>query len=115
MNKRRTGFLYERRAAAHLEALGYRILEQNYQCRMGEIDLIAEKDGYLIFVEVKYRRDSSKGSPFEAVDKRKQTRIARTAGWYLTDKGYPLEQPCRFDVVGITGASIEVLADAFRL
>ena len=54
MNKRKIGKEQEDRAAAHLESLGYRILEKNFCCRFGEIDLIAEQEDYLVFVEVKY-------------------------------------------------------------
>lgn len=115
MNNRQTGTDYEREAACFLEKQGYRILEQNYWCRGGEIDLIAEKDGYLVFVEVKYRKAETYGSPFDAVDVKKQRRILYAARRYLAWKGYPEDTPCRFDVVGIDGAHMEVLADAFGL
>ena len=72
MNKRQTGSEYEGLAAKWLEGHGYQIVERNYRCRQGEIDLIAEKDGYLVFVEVKYRRSSEAGDPAEAVDYWKQ-------------------------------------------
>ena len=58
---------------------GMRILEKNYRCREGEIDLVAMDGSYLVFVEVKYRRDQHAGHPAEAVDARKQRKIVRTA------------------------------------
>ena len=61
------GTAYEKLAGAYLEQQGYEILEYNYRCRMGEIDIVARQDGYLVFVEVKYRADSTVGNPFEAV------------------------------------------------
>ena len=67
----------------------------------------------LVFTEVKYRSDVSCGSPFEAVDFRKQEKIRRTALFYLCRYGYPENTPCRFDVVGILGDQVELIQDAF--
>lgn len=71
-NFRRLGAFYEDRAARLLEERGYWILEKNYRCRIGEIDLIARDGRTLVFIEVKYRRTDSFGRPEEAVDARKQ-------------------------------------------
>ena len=73
MNKRQIGTLYEEKAArlAHRQA-GYEILERNYRCRAGEIDLIAKDHDFLVFVEVKYRENASMGTPLEAVGKTKR-------------------------------------------
>ena len=76
----------ENRAAVYLTERGYKILEKNYRCRMGEIDLIAFHQGYLVFVEVKYRRGNRAGCPEEVVDFRKQKKISQTATWYLKKK-----------------------------
>lgn len=113
MNKRQEGSLYERKAAAYLEERGYRILERNYRCRIGEIDLIAEKDGYLVFIEVKYRKDHTMGSPLSAVTRRKQEKIRKTAAWYLMTRIGSDACRCRFDVVGITGEQVCVIENAF--
>ena len=83
MNKRKTGAVYEEKAAAYLKEKGYRILEKNYRCPLGEIDLIAEESGYLVFIEVKYRRTSRLGTGEEAVNTKKQRRILGAARWYL--------------------------------
>ena len=74
MNTRKIGTVQEQRVAGWLKQHGYDIVEHNFSCRFGEIDLIARKDGYLIFVEVKYRSNRGYGSPCEAVDHRKQKR-----------------------------------------
>lgn len=60
-NTRKTGARYELLAAVHLEKCGYRIIEKNYRCRIGEIDLVACDGAYLVFVEVKYRKNNKKG------------------------------------------------------
>lgn len=113
INKRQTGQEQENRAAVYLTERGYKILERNYRCRMGEIDLIAFHQGYLVFVEVKYRSGNRAGRPEEAVDFRKQKKISQTAVWYLKEKGLSLDTPCRFDVVAITPEEIRVFPDAF--
>ena len=71
MNKRQTGSEYEQKAAQYLQAKGVHVLELNYRNRKGEIDLIARDGDYLVFVEVKYRKDTRKGAPEEAVNYRK--------------------------------------------
>lgn len=115
MNKRKVGALYEERAAVYLSRRGYRILERNYRCHLGEIDLVAFQEGYLVFIEVKYRRDGHLGEGVHAVDRRKQRRIIRTASWYLMEKGMGADVPCRFDVVSMTGDRVQLIQDAFQL
>ena len=83
MNKRQTGSRYEETAAAFLTSKGYRVLERNFRCRQGEIDLICRHGRYLVFAEVKYRSGLSMGSPAEAVDARKQERIRRGGGLFF--------------------------------
>lgn len=102
-NKRQVGGAYEKAAAEYLTGQGFRILEQNFYSRYGEVDIIAKDGRYLVFIEVKYRKDDSCGSPLEAVTARKQKRICRTALYYCTKKGYGDRTPCRFDVVAIEG------------
>lgn len=113
MNKRQTGSAYETLAADWLKQHGYQITEKNYRCGQGEIDLIAEKDGYLVFVEVKYRRTGQKGDPAEAVDYRKQKKISKVAEYYCWKKG-KLNQPCRFDVICVLGQEIRHIEHAFE-
>lgn len=113
MDKRQTGSRWEAQAALFLEQAGYQILERNFRCRQGEIDLVAREGRYLVFVEVKYRRSLAWGSPQEAVNPEKQGRIRRTALYYLYSHGYGEEMPCRFDVVAVTGEKMELIRDAF--
>lgn len=112
-NKRTLGSEYEQRAAEYLTQRGLKILERNYRCRQGEIDLIARDGSYLVFVEVKYRSDDSKGDPAEAVGSRKQQHIREAARFYLYQKRYGEDTPCRFDVIGILGDHIHWIRDAF--
>lgn len=113
MNKRKVGQEQEVKAACFLRTQGYQILEQNYRCKKGEIDLIAREGQYLVFVEVKYRHTTGSGMPEEAVDLRKQRQISRVAAWYLAQKGLDVYTPCRFDVVAITEEEIRLYRDAF--
>lgn len=108
------GKRYEKEAAAFLEKQGYRILEKNYRCRKGEIDLIAANKGYLCFVEVKYRSSGEFGGSLGAVDLKKQRRISGAALYYLMEKGYDSETSCRFDVVGIRTEGVELIKNAFE-
>lgn len=111
-NKRKTGTRYEQAAGFFLEQIGYEVLEYNYRCRFGEIDIIAKDGICLVFCEVKYRSGREKGSPLEAVDNRKQQRIFRCASHYLAGRGLE-DVPCRFDVIGIEGTAVTHIKNAF--
>ena len=113
LNMRRTGTAYEQCAALYLEQKGYRILEKNFRCRQGEIDLIALDGETIVFVEVKFRRDDRMGDGAEAVDIKKQKKIINCARYYLFCHGEYLECPCRFDVVSVQGEDITLFRDAF--
>ncbi|MCI5648911.1 MAG: YraN family protein [Fusicatenibacter sp.] len=113
MNQREIGKKQESRAAKYLESLGYRILEYNFSCSFGEIDLIAEHEGYLVFVEVKYRTDPKVSDPASAVNYRKQQKISKTADYYRVFRKIPSDRPCRFDVVAETPDAIRVYQNAF--
>ena len=96
MTSTENGQLGERFAANFLRKEGYAILAANFKTRFGEIDLIAQKDNILSFVEVKTRGEGALSSPAEAVDYKKQNRIIKAAIQYITTYGYTL-QPS-FDV-----------------
>ena len=115
MNRRKVGTQFEQLAAQYLEKQGYRILETNFRCRQGEIDLIAQEGEYLVFCEVKYRSDGMSGDPLEAVDRRKQGKILRTAKYYLFENGLSEDTPCRFDVIGMADGHIRLLRNAFEV
>ena len=113
MNKRQVGLNKEELAAKYLEKQGYVILEKNFYCKAGEIDIIARDAEYLCFVEVKYRSDTENGFPEEAVDPRKTGRISRSAICYMNAAGLPEDIPCRFDVVSILGKEFLLIKNAF--
>ena len=92
---------------------GYRIIERNFYCKAGEVDIIAYDAEYLCFIEVKYRKDLSDGYPEEAVDVRKARRITKSAMFYMNMCRIPASTPCRFDVVSILGDEIRVIKNAF--
>lgn len=113
MNKRQIGTEKEKAAGAYLEKNGYEIIEYNFRCRQGEIDIIAKDGEYLVFCEVKYRSSVKCGTPFEAVDYKKQKIISRCALFYIMKKKLN-DMPCRFDVVSVTEKDIQVLKNAFE-
>ena len=111
-NKRKVGAKYEKYAGKYLESQGYEVLCYNFFSRQGEIDIIAKHQGYLVFVEVKYRSDLMAGHPFEALTLQKQRAICKAASYYMKKHGMEY-MPVRFDVVGIVGKQIQVLQNAF--
>ena len=113
MNKRQTGAEWERQAAEYLAKCGVRIAELNFRCRQGEIDLIGYHQGYLVFVEVKYRSTAQKGHALEAVDYRKQCRICRAADYYRYTHKMGDNVSVRYDVVGIQGGEVHWIQNAF--
>jgi len=103
--RKRLGASGERVAANWLEARGYRIVARNWRCPYGEIDLIAEQDGELVFVEVKTRRGTSHGAPEEAITPAKRTRLIAAMQTYLAESGTRDDQPFRIDVIAVDVAA----------
>src|SRR5512133_2228070 len=97
---KRTGKHGEDLAVAWLAGAGYRIIERNYRCPFGEIDIVAEEGGTLVFVEVKSRRSSAFGAPELAVGPEKQRKISRISLHYLAER-HLSDRPARFDVVAV--------------
>lgn len=94
----------EDRAAAHYEGLGFRILARNWRTRSGEIDLVVGSSRDLVVVEVKTRRGTAFGHPFEAIDARKRSRLWRLAmAWIAAHPEEVQGRRLRIDAVGITG------------
>jgi len=114
--RRRLGIDGERAAERFLRRRGYTIVERNYRCACGEVDLIALHGRTVVFVEVKTRRGAAIDSPYDAIDGRKQRRIARVAEYYLSARRLQ-DRDVRFDVVGVwpEGDQLvcDLLADAF--
>lgn len=113
-NKRKIGSAYEEEAALCLKKRGWILLEKNFRCKCGEIDLILKDGEYLVFAEVKYRKKTVSGYGQEAVGKKKQSRILKTALWYLKLHHYPDDTPCRFDVISFLGNTIQIIENAFE-
>ena len=108
----------EERALAYLEARGFTLVERNFRCRLGEIDLVMLHGTHLVFVEVRSRTNRFV-SAAESVNFRKQQKLARTAGFFLLRRPAFQHHPVRFDVVALDGPSpdryaIQWLRDAFR-
>ena len=95
------GNLSEELAADFLKKNGYKIVSSNYRTRVGEIDIVAQGDGYIVFVEVKARKSQKYGLPQEAVTQAKQRVIRKVASAFLQEKGLE-DEPVRFDVMAIT-------------
>lgn len=101
-NKRAIGAHYEELSARYLMEKGYTIVQRNFRCRMGEIDLIVRDGDYLVFAEVKYRSTDDFGGGEAAVHSRKRSTIRKVAAYYLQQTR--TEAYCRFDVIVITAA-----------
>lgn len=93
------GYIGENKANLYLKKHGYKIHKRNFRTKTGEIDIIAEKEGVLVFAEVKTRMQSAYGTPAEAVNFRKQKNITETAKIYLMRLG--VDTACRFDVIEV--------------
>ena len=93
-------------------ARGFEVLDRNWRCAQGEIDLVLHRHGTVVFCEVKTRSSNRFGSPFEAVGRDKQRRLRRLAALWLA--GRPASYPAvRFDVAAVTGARVQVVEGAF--
>ncbi len=99
----------------YLQSRGLRLLQRNFRSRRGEIDLVLQDHGSLVFVEVRYRHASRFGSGAESVDRHKQSKLIACAQHFLQTYPKMARQPCRFDVVSVggSGESIEWIRDAF--
>lgn len=112
------GMRGEEIALEFLKKRRFRVLETNYRCRCGEIDIIARDGSELVFVEVKTRRTSSYGPPQLSVTPFKQRQISKAALTWLTKNGL-MEKNARFDVIGVllrdNGPLVEHIKNAFDL
>lgn len=117
MNRFEKGRLGEGVAADYLRANGFKIVKENFRCRLGEIDIIARKGGELFFVEVKARRSERFGSPLESVTLNKQRKIIKISKIFLLRQKREIN--CHFSVLGIILGDnnlqkINFIADAFE-
>ena len=108
----------EQLAARFLQKQGFRVLSRNYRNRLGEIDIVAEDKGVLVFVEVRTLKESAGHLPEETIQWKKKQRLSRTALAYIQHKGLE-DRPARFDVVAVSlhegKPQIEVIKNAFDL
>jgi putative endonuclease len=114
MERQNLGKSGEDRAVHELQRRGYAVLARRYRTRHGEIDIVADHDGTIVFVEVKARETAECGTAAEAVTHRKQRRLASMAVDYLA-RNHVTDRPCRFDVVAIDGAVLTVYPSAFEI
>ena len=104
----------EARAEAMLLVQGLTLVERNYRCRLGEIDLVMRDRGQLVFIEVRYRRNARHGGALASVDSHKRRRLIAAAQHYLMSSNW--SGPCRFDVIAWEGSDKgQWLRDAFSL
>lgn len=113
MNNRAIGADMEAQAAEFLKKQGFHVVERNFRNRQGEIDIIGYHERYLVFVEVKYRRNSKNGNALEAVDIRKQRQICKVADYYRYIHHMGDETMVRYDVVAIQGQDVVWIQNAF--
>ena len=102
----------EKRAVKFLKKKGFKILKTNYETPLGEIDIIAEDNGTIVFIEVKTRTSDKFGLPSEAVVRRKQEKYYKIATFYLQREN-KMERECRFDVVEVENEKINHIFNAF--
>ena len=112
MERQILGKTGEDRAVRELERRGYAILARRYRTRHGEIDIVADDGGTIVFVEVKAREGSECGGAAAAVTVHKQRRLASMAVDYLA-RNHVTSRPCRFDVVAIDGPELTLYVSAF--
>jgi putative endonuclease len=114
MNKRDVGLIGEETAVRALKKRGYKILERNHTTRFGEIDIIAEEGGSLVFVEVKKRNTGQFGDALSAITRTKRRHMVKSALWYMK-KHKCFDRHVRFDAVGLDGEQVKIVKSAFMV
>ena len=113
INKRAVGTQKELIASMFLRENDVEILEMNFRCKTGEIDIIGKDNEYLVFYEVKYRSNIQYGYPEEAVDYRKQHKIYNSSKYFMLINNIDTDTPVRYDVISILGDQIKHIRNAF--
>lgn len=119
MENKALGRWGEDKAVEYLHDKGLNILDRNYRCPVGEIDIIAMQDNTLVFIEVKTRRSLSFGLPAESVTFKKQVKYFKIAQYYMKEKGIK-DWSCRFDVIEVIlnrngSCQFNHIVDAFQV
>lgn len=117
--KQITGQQAEQAACQYLQSQGLSLVERNYLCPQGEIDLIMNDNNTIVFVEVRFRRNSRYGSGADTVDRRKQGKLLATAAHYLQKNPRAARLACRFDVISLSSnqqgeQQLDWIPDAFQ-
>ena len=112
--KKLLGRAGELKAAEYLKKKGYKVLQTNYKTHLGEIDIIAEQQSEIVFVEVKTRTSEDFGLPSEAVNAKKIEKYYKVATEYLV-RTKKTDSPCRFDVIEIENGQINHIINAFSV
>jgi putative endonuclease len=108
---RATGDEWETRALQTLQRAGLRLIQRNWHCRYGEIDLVMQDGDAIVFVEVRYRDASAPGGALASVGAAKQSKLVRAAGLFLAQHPALAQRPCRFDVVAFDAEHGSVRCD----
>lgn len=117
LTRQATGKQAEKLAQHYLKQRGLKVVDSNYHCRFGEIDLIMTDGDTLVFVEVRCRQANARVSAIESITASKMAKIHKTATWYLSQ--FDILPNCRFDVIAVThnsskiGYTIEWIKSAF--
>lgn len=101
MSRKKLGAFGESVAATHLEARGYMIVERNWRCEVGEVDIIAKKGEHWAFVEVKTRKNQPEGAPEQAITKKKGERLGAISAEYLTQHDLDDDLSMSIDLVAV--------------
>ena len=112
MNRKKEGVTGEQTVCEYISAQGMRVMQRNFSCRGGEIDIVARDKGTLVFIEVKSRESEAFGFGAEAVTRTKRRRIVQAAKLFLLIHKAP-EMDVRFDVAVVTRGEVEYIKDAF--
>lgn len=94
------GYRKEQAACDYLQKNGLSLIQKNFRCRFGEIDLIMQEGEYIVFVEVRFRNATNYGESIETLSHAKRNRLTKTALTYLQEQNLLEKMPCRFDVIG---------------
>jgi putative endonuclease len=103
MTARDTGTQWENAALHHLQAAGLALVARNFCCRLGEIDLILREGSSIVFAEVRYRADDTRGTGTASIGATKRAKLIHTAQIWLQQHPQFAAAPCRFDVIGCAG------------
>ncbi len=114
-NNREKGNKIEALVCEYLEQQGFIILEKNFKCHFGEIDIIAKDNDYISFIEVKYRKNAVSGYPSEAVNFQKQKKIIQSSLYYIHKNRISINQNYRYDVISVLNEEISIIKNAFTI